>query len=248
MLPSRVLVLPLSPSVGLVVAFASTALRVLLGAASSDERAVAIWLARRVVCPVAVMAGVMVVLFVLSDMTLLDAAAGDPWSKGVRRVCNAFTKRIGKGLALIAVVIAGLMFAFGEGGLEVRDGWVDLRGCDGSGSACVFHHPVFCGLAGHGVVPLGNCIVRRRLLAFRLMTKKDPQFFSVLQSASRLPAAWYDPGRSPTAFGPYVAASEHVVHHLHRAPEKVIASKSASGLRGRVVALFDLFGSSGGSR
>ena len=101
---------------------------------------------------------------------------------------------------------------------------------------------------GMGSFLLGTALSAVVFWAFRLMTKKDPQFFSVLQSASRLPAAWYDPGRSPTAFGPYVAASEHVVHHLHRAPEKVIASKSASGLRGRVVALFDLFGSSGGSR
>ena len=83
---------------------------------------------------------------------------------------------------------------------------------------------------------------------FRVLTKKDPQFFSVLQSASRLPAAWYDPGLAPSSFGAYVAPSARVVHHLHRAPAKVVAQKPVSGLRARVLALVDLLSGSGGSR
>ena len=43
-------------------------------------------------------------------------AAPNPWADGVESVCNAFFGPIGKGLAIVAVVIGGLMFAFGEGG------------------------------------------------------------------------------------------------------------------------------------
>ena len=105
-----------SPSVffssllGSVAGVASTVLRVLLGAASSDERAVVVACAGRVACPVVLL----LVVFVLAETTLF--AAADPWSQGVSKVCKAFTTTIGKGLALVAVVIAGLMFAFGEGG------------------------------------------------------------------------------------------------------------------------------------
>ena len=83
---------------------------------------------------------------------------------------------------------------------------------------------------------------------FRWLTKKDPQFFSVLQSGSRFPAAWYDPGIAPSAFGSYVASSVHVVHQLHRVPEKELRPEAVSGLRARVAGLIDLLGASGGSR
>ena len=46
----------------------------------------------------------------------LFAAAAGPWQTSVKALCNAFFGPIGAGLSLIAIVIGGLMFAFGEGG------------------------------------------------------------------------------------------------------------------------------------
>ncbi len=51
---------------------------------------------------------------------------------------------------------------------------------------------------------------------FRWLTKRDPQFFSVLRMSSRYPAAWYDEARAPTDFGPYVAPNLRVVRDLER--------------------------------
>ncbi len=39
-----------------------------------------------------------------------------PWVNAVNVLQQAFTGTIARGLALIAIVIAGIMFAFGEGG------------------------------------------------------------------------------------------------------------------------------------
>ena len=39
-----------------------------------------------------------------------------PWVDAVTTLQNAFTGTIARGLSLIAIVIGGLMFAFGEGG------------------------------------------------------------------------------------------------------------------------------------
>ena len=44
-------------------------------------------------------------------------------------------------------------------------------------------------------------------LILRRMCKTDRQLMSVLQSAFRYPAAWYDPGLPPAKFGPYIASS-----------------------------------------
>ncbi|MYC82107.1 MAG: TrbC/VirB2 family protein [Acidobacteria bacterium] len=50
-------------------------------------------------------------------MALLAQGLGpSPWLKAVNVLQQAFTGPIAKGLALIAIVISGLMFAFGEGG------------------------------------------------------------------------------------------------------------------------------------
>ena len=46
----------------------------------------------------------------------LHAGSTSPWEDGVEVVCKAFFGPIGKGLAIVAVVVGGLMFAFGEGG------------------------------------------------------------------------------------------------------------------------------------
>jgi type IV secretion system protein TrbC len=46
---------------------------------------------------------------------LLARAAGSPWENSVTALQTAFTSTIARGLSLVAIVIGGLMFAFGEG-------------------------------------------------------------------------------------------------------------------------------------
>ena len=43
------------------------------------------------------------------------AAQQDPWEQAVQVLQTAFTGSIAKGLSLVAIVVGGLMFAFGEG-------------------------------------------------------------------------------------------------------------------------------------
>lgn len=57
-----------------------------------------------------------VVLFLFAVSVDVVLAATNPWETAVMALCTAFTTTIGRGLALVAVIIAGLMFAFGEGG------------------------------------------------------------------------------------------------------------------------------------
>lgn len=42
-------------------------------------------------------------------------AQSDPWDQAVQVLQTAFTGSIAKGLSLVAIVVGGLMFAFGEG-------------------------------------------------------------------------------------------------------------------------------------
>jgi len=42
-------------------------------------------------------------------------AQTDPWDQAVQVLQTAFTGSIAKGLSLVAIVVGGLMFAFGEG-------------------------------------------------------------------------------------------------------------------------------------
>jgi type IV secretory pathway VirB2 component (pilin) len=50
-------------------------------------------------------------------LTLILLQAGSsPWENAVTQLQNAFTGPIAKGLSLVAIVVGGLMFAFGEGG------------------------------------------------------------------------------------------------------------------------------------
>ena len=42
--------------------------------------------------------------------------AGNPWEEAVDALQTAMTGPIARGLSLVAIVIGGLMFAFGEGG------------------------------------------------------------------------------------------------------------------------------------
>ncbi len=57
---------------------------------------------------------------VFSALTALIAstplrAQSDPWEQAVQVLQTAFTGSIAKGLSLVAIVVGGLMFAFGEG-------------------------------------------------------------------------------------------------------------------------------------
>lgn len=50
-------------------------------------------------------------------LTLIWLQTGSsPWENAVTQLQNAFTGPIAKGLSLVAIVVGGLMFAFGEGG------------------------------------------------------------------------------------------------------------------------------------
>ena len=67
-------------------------------------------------------AAALAVLFVLHAAPLAAADAPvvtpsqGPWVDAVTTLQTAFTGTIARGLSLIAIVIGGLMFAFGEGG------------------------------------------------------------------------------------------------------------------------------------
>jgi type IV secretion system protein TrbC len=61
-------------------------------------------------------------LVMTTGLTLLSAVAASsqagtsPWENAVNVLQTAFTGTIARGLALVAIVIGGLTFAFGEGG------------------------------------------------------------------------------------------------------------------------------------
>ena len=44
------------------------------------------------------------------------AQANSPWENAVNVLMTAFTSTIARGLSLVAIVVSGLTFAFGEGG------------------------------------------------------------------------------------------------------------------------------------
>ncbi len=44
------------------------------------------------------------------------AQASSPWENAVNVLMQAFTSTIARGLSLVAIVVSGLTFAFGEGG------------------------------------------------------------------------------------------------------------------------------------
>jgi type IV secretory pathway VirB2 component (pilin) len=55
---------------------------------------------------------------ILASLALLAMplrAQTDPWEQAVQVLQTAFTGSIAKGLSLVAIVVGGLMFAFGEG-------------------------------------------------------------------------------------------------------------------------------------
>ena len=54
-------------------------------------------------------------IFALSAVDLM-AQGTSPWLNAIEVLKDAFTGPLARGLSLIAVVVGGLMFAFGEGG------------------------------------------------------------------------------------------------------------------------------------
>ena len=55
-------------------------------------------------------------LALLTPTSLLAQTPTNPWEDAVNALMTAMTGPIARGLSLVAIVIGGLMFAFGEGG------------------------------------------------------------------------------------------------------------------------------------
>lgn len=51
----------------------------------------------------------------LAGSAFAQATGNSPWTQAVQTLQTAFTGPIATGLALVAIVVGGLMFAFGEG-------------------------------------------------------------------------------------------------------------------------------------
>ena len=51
----------------------------------------------------------------LAEEVFAQQGGGSPWTQAVQALQAAFTGPIATGLALVAIVVGGLMFAFGEG-------------------------------------------------------------------------------------------------------------------------------------
>ena len=60
--------------------------------------------------------GVLIVALMAAASTDLLAQGTSPWLQAIDVLQQAFTGPIARGLSLIAIVVGGLMFAFGEGG------------------------------------------------------------------------------------------------------------------------------------
>ena len=65
--------------------------------------------------PVSKRVALLVSILALSAGELM-AQGASPWLQAIDVLQDAFTGPIARGLSLIAVVVGGLMFAFGEGG------------------------------------------------------------------------------------------------------------------------------------
>ena len=52
----------------------------------------------------------------LAAPVFAQATGNSPWENAVQVLQTAFTSTIARGLSLVAIVVAGLTFAFGEGG------------------------------------------------------------------------------------------------------------------------------------
>ncbi len=53
---------------------------------------------------------------ILAAPAFAQATGNSPWENAVNVLQQAFTSTIARGLSLVAIVVSGLTFAFGEGG------------------------------------------------------------------------------------------------------------------------------------
>lgn len=58
---------------------------------------------------------VVLVLILICTIPIHAQTGGSPWENAVQVLQAAFTSTIARGLSLVAIVVGGLMFAFGEG-------------------------------------------------------------------------------------------------------------------------------------
>lgn len=56
------------------------------------------------------------ICFFLAVPVFAQATGNSPWENAVGVLQQAFTSTIARGLSLVAIVVSGLTFAFGEGG------------------------------------------------------------------------------------------------------------------------------------
>jgi type IV secretory pathway VirB2 component (pilin) len=68
------------------------------------------------VYPRRIFAAWLVTLLIVAPALAQTAAGNSPWENAVNVLQQAFTSTIARGLSLVAIVVAGLTFAFGEGG------------------------------------------------------------------------------------------------------------------------------------
>jgi type IV secretory pathway VirB2 component (pilin) len=61
---------------------------------------------------------VMVIACAVILLAPLPALAQSPWERAADNLANTFTGPLARSLALVAIVIGGLMFMFGEGGAK----------------------------------------------------------------------------------------------------------------------------------
>ena len=54
-------------------------------------------------------------LMLVASTPMYAQASGSPWEDAVSKLADSFTGPIARGLALVAIVVGGLAFAFGEG-------------------------------------------------------------------------------------------------------------------------------------
>lgn len=61
---------------------------------------------------------VLVIALVAGFSIVLRAQGGSPWERAATNLETTFTGPLSRSLALVAIVIGGLMFMFGEGGAK----------------------------------------------------------------------------------------------------------------------------------
>lgn len=76
------------------------------------KRCLAVFASVRSVRPLAVS----VVALFLAASAFAQTTGNSPWENAVNVLQQAFTSTIARGLSLVAIVVSGLTFAFGEGG------------------------------------------------------------------------------------------------------------------------------------